>query len=53
MKKIIIPILAVLVLLVGYKFFFSRPAVRNSQLTGSFAYSFNYYPLTLAITGGR
>ena len=34
MKKIIIPILAALVLLVGYKFFFSRPAVRNSQPTG-------------------
>jgi acyl-CoA thioesterase I len=34
MKKIIIAILAVLVLLVGYKFFFSRPAVRNSQPTG-------------------
>ena len=34
MKKIIIPILIVLVLLVGYKFFFSRSAVRNSQPTG-------------------
>ena len=34
MKKIIIPILAVLILIVGYKFFFSRPAVRNSTPTG-------------------
>lgn len=34
MKKIIIPILAVLVLLIGYKIFFSRPAVRNSQPFG-------------------
>ncbi len=34
MKKIIIPILAVIVLLVGYKLFFSRPAVRNSTPTG-------------------
>ena len=34
MKKIIIFILAVLVLLVGYKFFFSRPAVRNASPTG-------------------
>jgi len=34
MKKIFIPILAVLVLLVGYNFFFSRPSVRNSSPTG-------------------
>jgi lysophospholipase L1-like esterase len=34
MKKIIIPILAVLILLVGYKFFFSRSAVRNSPPSG-------------------
>ena len=34
MKKIIIPILAVLVLMVGYKFFLSGPAVRNSTPTG-------------------
>jgi lysophospholipase L1-like esterase len=33
-KKIIIPILAVLVLMVGYKFFLSGPAVRNSKPTG-------------------
>jgi len=34
MKKIIIFILAVLVLLVSYKFFFSRPTVRNASPTG-------------------
>ncbi|MFC1816649.1 GDSL-type esterase/lipase family protein [Thermodesulfobacteriota bacterium] len=34
MKKIIIPILAVLVLMVGYKFFFSGSAIRNSTPTG-------------------
>jgi lysophospholipase L1-like esterase len=34
MKKIIISILAILVLLVGYKFFFSRPALRNSTPAG-------------------
>ena len=34
MKKFIIFILAVLVLLVGYKFFFSRPTVRNSTPSG-------------------
>jgi len=34
MKKIIILILAILVLLVGYQFFFSRPAVRNSTPSG-------------------
>jgi lysophospholipase L1-like esterase len=35
MKKGIIPILAVIVLLVGYKLFFSRPAVRNSEPAGN------------------
>lgn len=34
MKKIIISVLAVLVLLVGYKFFFFQPAVRNFSPTG-------------------
>ncbi len=34
MKKILIPLLAVFVLLVGYKIFFSRPEVRNSTPTG-------------------
>ncbi len=34
MKKIAIPILAALVLLVGYKLFFSRPEVRNSTPAG-------------------
>jgi len=34
MKKVILSILAVLVLLVGYHFFFSRPAVRNASPTG-------------------
>ena len=34
MKKIIIPILAVLVLMVGYKFFLSGPSVRNPTPTG-------------------
>lgn len=34
MKKIIIPILTVLVLLAGYKLFFSQPAIRNSSPIG-------------------
>ncbi|MBW1893937.1 MAG: arylesterase [Deltaproteobacteria bacterium] len=34
MRKIIIPILVVIVLLVGYKLFFSPSAVRNSTPTG-------------------
>jgi len=34
MKKVIISILSVLVLLVGYNLFFSRPQVRNSLPTG-------------------
>ena len=34
MKKIIISILAIVVLVVGYKFFLSEPAVRNSTPTG-------------------
>jgi lysophospholipase L1-like esterase len=34
MRKIIVPILVVLVLLAGYHFFFSRPPVRNSTPAG-------------------
>lgn len=34
MKKIVIPILAVLVLIIGYKVFFSGPAIRNAVPSG-------------------
>ncbi len=34
MKKIVYPVLAVLVFLAGYKFFFSEPAIRNATPNG-------------------
>jgi len=34
MKKIAFPIFAILVLMVGYKLFFSQPQVRNSNPIG-------------------
>jgi len=34
MKKIVVPLLAVLVLMAGYRFFYSQPAIRNATPAG-------------------